>query len=150
MPLASPPSPFIRPSVEDLAESALQDSTIFPVTLLCQGEGAAYEHQFHPPSAQLYDATPAHHAGLRQRHLNGRAFGVEVSAEDGYCATCDLCMDAQRRRAAADDVAFGDLLSSNHRFSASRFAPPRLRALVSTPFPDEELAPRECVIPWCS
>jgi len=100
---------------------------VFPVTLLLQGEGAKYEHQFHPPP------NPSHltskHTGIWPGAPQGSVF--EAGSGSGYCAACEVCMEAQRQEAAEDDAAFGHVLSCDQRYSASRFAAPRLRALAS-------------------
>ena len=109
-------------------------ATIFPVTLLCQGEGASYEHQSHCCSAQSHSgAVPAGvaHSGCWPVGLHNRAGGGETGVDLGYAASCEECSASKAIRDAQEDDAFGDLLSGDQRFSASRFAPPRLRALVS-------------------
>jgi hypothetical protein len=59
-PLASAPA-----GVPDASGDLPAHESIFPVTLLCQGEGAAYEHQLHCLPAQSQDGAMHAVVGLK-------------------------------------------------------------------------------------
>ena len=114
--------------VQTQCSAAQLEAKIIPVTLLVAGEGAAYQHKFHS-STHAQTHTPAAQPGISMQQ--GSRLEPALGVGDGYCAWCDACAEAQRQDAAAADEVFGHLLSFNQRYIASRFAAPRLHALVS-------------------
>lgn len=114
--------------VQTQCSAAQHEAKIIPVTLLVAGEGAAYQHKLHS-STHAQTHTPAAQPGISMQQ--GSRLEPALGVGDGYCAWCDACAEAQRQDAAAADEVFGHLLSFNQRYIASRFAAPRLHALVS-------------------
>ena len=135
-PLAAAPA-----GVPDASADLPAHTSIFPVTLLCQGEGAAYEHQLHclPTQSQggamhavdglkfstvLYKVTFtctgaltffAHagvaHTGIWPGGLRNRTGGGET---DGYSAACHECSAAKAHRDAEEDQVFGVKFSKKY------------------------------------
>ena len=124
------------PAAASAADAPSVDG-VFPVTLLRQGEGADYTHRHHHLAAATTNPAvdppgiwPARSRSVRAGA--GPAGPTNSAAEaDGYSATCRDCLEEQEQDMAAADDAFGEELRCDQRFSASRFATPRLRALVS-------------------
>ena len=124
------------PAAASAADAPSLDG-VFPVTLLRQGEGAEHTHRHHHLAAATTNPAvdPPGIWPARSRSVRAGAGpdGPTNSAAeaDGYSATCRDCLQAQEQDIAAADAAFGEELRCDQRFSASRFAAPRLRALVS-------------------
>lgn len=116
--------------------TSTEPQRVFPVTLLRQGESAEHRHKlFHTSAANSgHLSKPEFAPGIwpHSSSVQGSAFGIGPGTNDPYCASCQECVEEHRCSAEAADRAFGDLLICGQRYSTSRFAAPRLRALVST------------------
>jgi hypothetical protein len=114
-----------------LNSDALSRDSIFPVTLLRQGEGAEYTHRHHHHPVQGLSIPPQIQPAFGLNSMQCKAFAADSGEGRGCCESCEDCLEARRLAATEADEAFGDELGSGQLYSVSRFAPSRLRALVS-------------------